>query len=55
MRKRLVLAAVVAAMLLPAAVLAAPDDWHKNPEEAQLAARKSGKPLLVVTTWKDGV
>ena len=36
------------------AATAAPE-WHKNLEEGVAAARKSGKPLLVVTAWRSGI
>jgi hypothetical protein len=55
MRTTAITAALVAAFLFPAALTAAPEGWHKNIEEGQKAARGSGKPLLVITTWNDGV
>jgi hypothetical protein len=55
MRNTAITAALVAAFLFPAALTAAPEGWHKNIEEGQKASRQSGKPLLVITTWNDGV
>ncbi len=34
---------------------AIPEGWHKSMDDGLKAARASGKPLLVVTLWKDGV
>jgi hypothetical protein len=51
-------ATLMVALFLPLVTLAGPEvweGWQKSPEDAQLLARKSGKPLLVITTWKDGV
>ena len=55
MRNTIIVAALAAVILAPAAILAAPTAWHQNIEEGRKAAKKSGKPLLVITTWKDGV
>jgi hypothetical protein len=56
MRNRIVAAAVAAALLVPLlAHAAAWDTWHPNLEAGRKAAKASGKPLLVITTWKDGV
>ncbi|MHC4471796.1 MAG: hypothetical protein ACYTDY_02525 [Planctomycetota bacterium] len=50
----------VAAILCAAALLAtsgghaAPEGWHKSLEDGLKAARRSGKPVLVITTWTDG-
>jgi hypothetical protein len=55
MRNTAITAALVATFLIPAALIAAPEGWHKNIEEGQKASRQSGKPLLVITTWNDGV
>lgn len=32
-----------------------PDGWHAKLEDAVAAAKKSGKPVFVVTLWGDGV
>ncbi len=34
------------------AVDAAPAGWHKSLDDGLEASAKSGKPLLVITTWK---
>ena len=31
------------------------EGWHKSLDDGIEAAKKSGKPLLVVTGWKSGV
>ena len=48
--------------LLPLALLlglAAPalaaDGWHRTREDGLEAAKQSGKPVLVVTAWKEKV
>ena len=43
------------ALLLAAPALAAPDGWLTKLEDGQKAAKRSGKPILVVTAWKEGV
>lgn len=48
------------ALLLPALVLAAApalcmEGWLRSRDDGLDAAKKSGKPVLVVTLWKDGV
>ena len=47
--------ALVALLTFAVPALAAPDGWHRTLEDGQKAARRSGKPLLVVTAWKEGV
>ena len=42
-------------LLFAAPMLAAPEGWLGKFEEGQKAARRSGKPILVVTAWKEGV
>ena len=32
----------------------APEGWHKKLEDGVKAAKRSGKPVLVITTWTDG-
>ena len=44
-----------AALLLVTAAGAAPDGWSASLEDGLAAAKKSGKPVLVITLWKDGV
>ncbi len=39
---------------LAGAVAVAEDGWHKSLDEGLDAARKSGRPLLVVTGWPRG-
>lgn len=34
---------------------AIPDGWHKSLKEGLEAAAKSGKPLLLVSGWKDEI
>jgi hypothetical protein len=47
---------ILAALLAPTLAFAASwETWHQNIEAGRKAARKSGKPILVITTWKDGV
>jgi hypothetical protein len=43
------------ALAFAGSALAIPEGWHKSMEDGLEAAAKSGKPLLVVTGWKDGV
>ncbi len=42
-------------LLWTAVATAAPDGWHNSMKDGVAAARKSGKPLLVVTLWGNGV
>ena len=46
---------VVAVMLLAGVAVARPEGWHKSMEDGIKAAKKSGKPVLVVTMWKEKV
>ena len=41
--------------LLTLALLAAPEGWHGSLKDGLAAAKKSGKPVLVVTVWKEKV
>lgn len=41
--------------LLAHPVAGPPEGWHKSLKDGVKAARKSAKPILVVTLWKDGV
>lgn len=43
------------ALLGAAAALAGDRTWHPDLESGVTAARKSGKPILVVTAWKSGI
>ena len=43
------------ALLLATAATAAPDGWLTSLEDGLAAAKKSGKPVLVVTAWKKGI
>jgi hypothetical protein len=52
MTHRLILAGVL--LFGAGAALAAPDGWHRTLEDGQEAARRSGKPILVVTAWREG-
>lgn len=52
--KKLMLSAAVAALLLVPATLAQaapPDGWHGSLDKGLEAAKKSGKPLLLITAW----
>ncbi|MHC4972511.1 MAG: hypothetical protein ACYTG3_09275 [Planctomycetota bacterium] len=41
--------------LVAGAALAAPEGWHRTKKDGEAAARKSGKPVLLVTIWKEKV
>jgi len=41
--------------LLGGVAVAAPDGWHSKLKEGVAAAKKSGKPVFVVTMWKEKV
>jgi hypothetical protein len=43
------------AVLLSSPAFAADEGWHKSLEEGRKAARKSGKPILVVTVWAPNI
>jgi len=45
----------VALLLLAGVAQARPEGWHKSMEDGLKAAKKSGKPVLVVTLWKEKV
>lgn len=52
---RLAISAATAALLLlstSAAFSEAPDGWHRSLDKGLEAAKKSGKPLLLITAWK---
>lgn len=52
MRSRRPAAFAAAALLAAAAPLfAAPAGWHTQRDDGLAAARRSGKPVLVVTCW----
>ena len=42
-------------LLGAAAALAADRTWHPDLDSGVAAARKSGRPILVVTAWKSGI
>ena len=46
---------LAAAGLLGAGADAAPEGWHASMKDGLEAAAKSGRPLLVVTAWKEKV
>ena len=49
-------ALVLSASLLGASLAWAADrTWHPDLDAGVAAARKSGKPILVVTAWKSGI
>ena len=50
-----VLRLVPLVLLLASAAVAAPEGWLKTLEDGQDAAKKSGKPILAVTVWPQGV
>ena len=54
MRKPALLLTLLAVSAAPA-MAGRPDGWHAKLEDAVVAAKKSGKPVLVVTLWKDRV
>ena len=54
-RNLLALPLVLELLLHSAVGLAGPEGWHESLDDGLAAARKSGKPLLVITTWKDGI
>jgi len=43
------------ALFAVAASVSADVKWHRDLDAGVAAARKSGKPLLVVTAWKSGI
>lgn len=48
-------AGALLALLLAAAAVAAPEGWHASMKDGLAAAKKSGKPLFVVTIWPPDV
>ncbi len=42
-------------LFLLQASIAAPAAWHTSMKDGTVAAKKSGKPMLVVTMWKEKV
>ncbi len=40
-------------LALAGAAFAAPEGWHKSMKDGLEAAKKSHKPVLVVTLWTD--
>jgi len=47
--------ATISLLVLGAAALAAPQGWRKTLDGGVAAARKCGKPVLVVTLWRTGL
>ena len=43
----------LAILMLAGAAFAAPEGWHTSMKDGLAAAKKSRKPMLVVTLWKD--
>jgi hypothetical protein len=41
--------------LLGGVSVAAPEGWHRQLKDGVAAAKKSGKPVFVVTMWKEKV
>ncbi len=46
---------VAVAAFVPTPATAAPDGWHTSIDDGREASAKSGRPLLVVTAWKEKV
>ena len=44
-----------AAALLAFGAAAADTKWHNSLDDGTAAARKSGRPVLVVTAWRSGI
>jgi len=55
MRNPAFLASLLLAVSAAPVLAGRPDGWHSKLEDAVVAAKKSGKPIFVVTLWKDGV
>jgi len=55
MRERTLSATLAAfgAIALLASAAAAPEGWHEKLEDGLKAAKRSGRPVLVITTWTD--
>ena len=50
--------AAILLVVLAAAAASAGDvfeGWHRKPEDGQAAAKRSGRPVFLVTLWADGV
>ena len=45
--------ALILSLAFAGAAWAAPEGWHKSMQDGVAAAQKSGKPVLVVTMWKE--
>ncbi len=52
---RLFALSLLALAWLAAPAAAAPEGWHTSMKDGLEAAKKSGRPLLVVTAWKEKV
>ncbi len=46
--------ALVGLGLIASSTSAAPDGWHKSLKDGVEASAKSGKPILLITTWGRG-
>jgi hypothetical protein len=55
MRSPVLLLASLVALVLLATSAVSLEGWLTSREEGLAAAKASGKPVLVVTLWKDGV
>ena len=53
--RHLFLLTLLAAGLLAVPAIGQPEGWHKSIDDGLAAAKKSNKPLLVVTAWKEKV
>jgi hypothetical protein len=51
------LGAITFALLVAGAAAAGPipDGWHSSLKDGAAAAKRTGKPVLVVTAWSPGV
>jgi len=52
---RLIILSIAALVTLATLALSAPEGWHTSMKDGLEASSKSGKPLLVVTAWKEKV
>lgn len=55
MSRTAILTFAVLALLGAAVAWAADRTWHPDLDAGIAAARKSGRPILVVTGWKSGI
>ena len=47
--------ATAAILFFAGMAFAAPDGWHRSLKEGVAASQKSGRPVLVITLWKEKV